>query len=174
MDWYLESREFQICLVFGILFPPTVGLSRTDFSSFADAQNSVTSKLLVWWGCISNRWKAGRVIQLFGIQLRGRIPPEQPKILFSFGRYNLSRLAVFSNPVILQKAIVPKPWIGWGQVNTRSKAVDVLYFWYSTLSQISEGTAPDLNLLTFAHCQGQIDVVIRFFLTNRKMIYGNS
>jgi hypothetical protein len=43
--------------------------------------------------------------------------------------------------------------------------VDVLYlFYYSTHSQISEGTSPDLNLLTAAHSQGGIDVVIGFFL----------
>jgi hypothetical protein len=39
-----------------------------------------------------------------------------------------------------------------------------LPFWYSTLHQISEGTAPDLNLLTAARSQGRIDVVIKFFL----------
>jgi hypothetical protein len=39
-----------------------------------------------------------------------------------------------------------------------------LPFWYLTLHQISEGTEPDLNLLTAAHSQGRIDVVIRFFL----------
>jgi hypothetical protein len=33
-----------------------------------------------------------------------------------------------------------------------------------TLSQISEGTTPDLNLLTAAHNQDRIDVVIGFFL----------
>jgi hypothetical protein len=39
-----------------------------------------------------------------------------------------------------------------------------LTFLYSTLSQISEGTAPDLNLLTATHSQGRIDVIIGFFL----------
>jgi hypothetical protein len=39
-----------------------------------------------------------------------------------------------------------------------------LPFWYSTLRLISEGTVPDLNLLTAARSQGRIDVVIRFFL----------
>jgi hypothetical protein len=39
-----------------------------------------------------------------------------------------------------------------------------LPFWYSTLSQISEGTTPDLNLLTAARSQGRIDVIIGFSL----------
>jgi hypothetical protein len=39
-----------------------------------------------------------------------------------------------------------------------------LPFWYSTLSQILEGTAPDLSLLTAAHSQVRIDVVIGFFM----------
>jgi hypothetical protein len=39
-----------------------------------------------------------------------------------------------------------------------------LPFWYSTLSQISNRTAPDFNLLIAARSQGRIDVVIRFFL----------
>jgi hypothetical protein len=37
-------------------------------------------------------------------------------------------------------------------------------FLVSTLHQISEGAAPDLNLLTADRSQGRIDVVIRFFL----------
>jgi hypothetical protein len=41
---YSEIQEFQVCLSFGILFLPTVVLSSSVFSSFADAQNSVTSK----------------------------------------------------------------------------------------------------------------------------------
>jgi hypothetical protein len=45
-----------------------------SFSSFVYAQNSVTSKPLLGSGCISNQWKAGRVVQRFGIQLMGRIP----------------------------------------------------------------------------------------------------
>jgi hypothetical protein len=39
-----------------------------------------------------------------------------------------------------------------------------LAFWYSTLSQILEGTAPDLNLPTAARSQVRIDVVIGFFM----------
>jgi hypothetical protein len=39
---------------------------------------------LVRGGCICNRWKTGRVVQPFGIQLRGRIPAEQPQNLFFF------------------------------------------------------------------------------------------
>jgi hypothetical protein len=35
-----------------------------------------------------------------------------------------------------------------------------LSFWYSTLSQISDQTAPDFNLLTAARSQDRIDVVI--------------
>jgi hypothetical protein len=116
------------------VFHPTVVLSRTDFSSFTDAQNSIPSKPLVRWGCISNRWKAGRVVQCFGIKFRGRIPTEQPHNLIFFHRWNLSRIAVFSNLVILQKAIAHKPFIRLGQVNTCWKAVDVLYLFGTWLS----------------------------------------
>jgi hypothetical protein len=42
--WCSAIREFQFCLNFGILFLPTVVLSSSVFSSFADAQNSVSSK----------------------------------------------------------------------------------------------------------------------------------
>jgi hypothetical protein len=35
-----------------------------------------------------------------------------------------------------------------------------LPFWYLTPSQISDRTAPDFNLLTAAHSQDRIDVVI--------------
>jgi hypothetical protein len=52
-----------------------------------------------------------RVFQLFDIQLRGRIPPEQAQNLFFLQHYNLSRIAVFSKPVIVQKALEPKPLI---------------------------------------------------------------
>jgi hypothetical protein len=37
-------------------------------------------------------------------------------------------------------------------------------FWYLTLSMISEGTTPYLNLLTATCSQGRIGIVIRFFL----------
>jgi hypothetical protein len=43
----LAIREFQFCLALEILFLPTVVLSSSVFSSFADAQNSVSSKPLV-------------------------------------------------------------------------------------------------------------------------------
>jgi hypothetical protein len=39
-----------------------------------------------------------------------------------------------------------------------------LPFWYRTLSQRSEGTAPYLNLLTVAHNQDRMDVVAGFSL----------
>jgi hypothetical protein len=39
-----------------------------------------------------------------------------------------------------------------------------LPFWYSTLSRISDRTAPEFNLLTAAHIQDRISVVIRFFM----------
>jgi hypothetical protein len=78
---------------------------------------------------------------------------------------SLSRIAVFSKPVVVKKVIEPKPLIGWGQVNTHWKVEDVLYlFWYLTISHISDWTVPDFNLLTVAHSQDWNDVVIRFFL----------
>jgi hypothetical protein len=103
-------------------------------SSFANEQNSVTFKPLVELGCICNRWKSRRVVQLFGIQLRGRTPRKQPQILFSFHRCNLSRLVVFSKPVIVQKVIEPELLIDCRQVNARWKSVDVLYLFGTLLS----------------------------------------
>jgi hypothetical protein len=90
------------------------------WNSFADAQNSVYPKPLVRWGCISNWWKAEKLFQRFSIQLRGRIPQEQPQKLIFLKHCNLSSIAVFSSPVIWQKVIAPKPLIGWGQVNIHS------------------------------------------------------
>jgi hypothetical protein len=116
-------------------------VSSSVFNSLADAQNSVSSKPLVCWGCISNRWKAETVLQRFGIQLRGRIPSKQPQNLFSFQHCNLSRVAVFSKPIFVQKVIEPEPLIGWRQVNTRWKAVGVLYLfgiWLSAKFQIEQ------------------------------------
>jgi hypothetical protein len=46
-DWYSAIREFQFHLALGILFLSTVVLSSSVFSSFADAQNSVSSKPLI-------------------------------------------------------------------------------------------------------------------------------
>jgi hypothetical protein len=46
MEWYLEVQEFQFRLALGILFLPTLVLSSSVFSRFADAQNSVSSKSL--------------------------------------------------------------------------------------------------------------------------------
>jgi hypothetical protein len=132
--WYLAIWEFQIRLVVGILFLPAAILSKTVFSSFADAQHSVSSKPLVRCGCISNWWKAGRLVQLFTIQHRGRSPPKQHHISFFSHRCSLSRIAVFSKPIVVQKVIAPKPMIGWGRVNIHSKFVDVLYFFHIQLS----------------------------------------
>jgi hypothetical protein len=62
-----------------------------EFSSEVDLQNSITFKPLLGWGWISNLWKSARVVQIFGIQLRERIPAEQPQISLFFRHYNLSR-----------------------------------------------------------------------------------
>jgi hypothetical protein len=134
MEMVFGNPGVSVCLIFRILFLPTVVLSSSVFSSFADAQNSVSSKLLVRWGYISNQQKDGRVVQLFGIQLRGRIPPKQPQNLVSFQHCNLSRIAVFSKPVVVQIVIEPEPLIGWRQVNTRRKSEDVLYLFGIRLS----------------------------------------
>jgi hypothetical protein len=71
----------------------------------------------------------------------GRIPPEQPQNSFFFQHYNLSRIAVFSKPVVVKKVIKPKPLIRWRQVNTRWKPGGVLYLfgiWLSTEFQIEQ------------------------------------
>jgi hypothetical protein len=39
-----------------------------------------------------------------------------------------------------------------------------LPFWYLTLSQISDGTSLDFNLLIVARSQGRMDIVIGIFL----------
>jgi hypothetical protein len=109
-------------------------LSSSVFSSSTDVQNPVTSKPFVRWGCVSNRWKSRRVIQIFGIQLWGRIPPKHPQNLFFFQHCNLSRIAVFSKSVVVQKVIKPEPLIGWRQINTRWKAGGVLYHFGIRLS----------------------------------------
>jgi hypothetical protein len=46
----------------------------------------------------------------------------------------------------------------------------LLPFWYSTFSQISEGTTPDLNLLTATCRQGRIDALIGFFLSGGDVV----
>jgi hypothetical protein len=58
------------------------------------------------------------------------------------------------------KVIEPEPLIGWRQVNTRWKAVGVLYL---TLIQISDRTIPDLNLLAAARSQGRFNIDARSF-----------
>jgi hypothetical protein len=65
-------------------FFPAAVLSRTDVSSVIDAQNSVTSKPLVGWDCMSNGWEDERVVHIFRTQFRVRITPEQPQISFFF------------------------------------------------------------------------------------------
>jgi hypothetical protein len=127
MEMVFSYTGVSDCLIFRILFLPTVVWSSSVFSSFADAQNSVSSKPLVRWGCISNHRKAGRVFQLFGIQLRGRIPPEQPQNLVFFQHYNLSRIAVFSKPVVVQIVMEPEPLTGWGSSMNRWKPESVFF-----------------------------------------------
>jgi hypothetical protein len=78
-----EGLPVSICFVWQQLslrnFVSSNGCSvPNSFTSFIDAQNSVTSKPLLRSDCISNQWKAGRVLQHFGIQHMGRIPSEQP------------------------------------------------------------------------------------------------
>jgi hypothetical protein len=64
-------------------FSPAI-LSSTDFSCVVNAQNYVSFKPLVGWDCMSIQWKVRRVVHAFGIQLKGRIPSEQPQMLFFF------------------------------------------------------------------------------------------
>jgi hypothetical protein len=70
----------------------------TDFSSVINAQNSVSFTPFVGWDNMTIQWKDGRVLQVFGIQLRERIPPNQPQISRSFHRCDLSRNAVSAAP----------------------------------------------------------------------------
>ena len=127
MEMVFGNPGVSVCLISGILFLPTVVLSSSVFSSFIDAQNSVSSKPLVRWGCISNQRKAGRVVQLFGIQPKGRIPSEQPQNLVFFQHYNLSRSAVFSKPVVVQIVMEPELFTGWGSSRNRWKPESVFF-----------------------------------------------
>jgi hypothetical protein len=99
----------------------------TEFSSDVDRQKSVTSKLLLGSGWISNRWKAGRVFQRFGIQPMGRIPSKQPHNLIFFRCCNLTRNAVFSKTGHRSKIIRPRPSTVWARVNDRWKPGRVLF-----------------------------------------------
>jgi hypothetical protein len=62
-----------------LVYPPAAVLSRADSTSVVDVQKSVTSKPLIGWCCMTNRWKARRVANVFGFQLSGRIAIEQPQ-----------------------------------------------------------------------------------------------
>jgi hypothetical protein len=95
--WSFGQSETQKFSSIQLLFCP-----ETEFSSKVDAQNSVTSKSFVGWGWISNRWKAERVSQLFGIQLKGRIQSEQPQNWFSFDTA-IFREYSFRNSVVIPK-----------------------------------------------------------------------
>jgi hypothetical protein len=135
-------------------------LSNSVFSSFADAQNSVTSKPLVRWGSISNQWKVERVFQLFCIQLRGRIPPKQPQILISLGGCNLPRNAVSATRHLAKSHRI---WTV-DQMNASKYPLEgcrcPLPFSYLTLSQILDQTVLDWDSLTATCSQGWIDVII--------------
>jgi hypothetical protein len=61
-----------------LLFYPEI-----EFSNNIDRQNSVTSKLLVGWGWISNRWKARRVLHFFIFSSREESHPNGPRFYFS-------------------------------------------------------------------------------------------
>jgi hypothetical protein len=110
MEMIFGNTGVSVCLIFGILFLPTVVLSSSVFSSFANAQNSVSSKPLVGWGWISNWWKDRRIIQVFGIHLKARIPTKQRHNLFFFRRCNLYRNEVFNSPVIFRKSLLLIRW----------------------------------------------------------------
>jgi hypothetical protein len=127
-EWYLEVQEFQIWLSFRILFRPNCCPVWNSFSSFADAQNFVTSKLLLGSGYISNQWKAGRVFQFFGIQLRGRIPSEQPHNLIFLQTCNLPRISVSRKIGHRSKIVTLKPSTVCGRVKDRWKPERVLFY----------------------------------------------
>jgi hypothetical protein len=74
-SWSFGQSETQ-----NLSFFSAAILSSTDFSGVVIAQNSVSFKLLVGWDFMSIQWKAGRVVQVFCIQLKGRIPPKQSQI----------------------------------------------------------------------------------------------
>jgi hypothetical protein len=106
---------------------PPLFCPETEFISEVDLQNSITSKPFVGWGWISNWWRDGRVFQLFGIQLRGRISYEQPKNLIFLRCCNLPRNAVFSISGHHSKIFTPRPSTVWGHVIVRWKPGRVLF-----------------------------------------------
>jgi hypothetical protein len=97
------------------------------FSSFVDVQNYVTSKPLLRSCCISNRWKPGRVVQLFGIHLMGGIPSKQPQNLIFLRTCNLPRISVSSKTGHRSKIVTPKPSTVWGRVKDQWKHERVLF-----------------------------------------------
>jgi hypothetical protein len=75
-----DSRGFGQSKTQKLSFCSAAIQSSTDFSGVINAQNSVSFKPLVGWDCMSIQWKVERVVKVFHIQLRGRIPPKQSQI----------------------------------------------------------------------------------------------
>jgi hypothetical protein len=72
-------RDFQS---FGLSETSAAVLSRTEFSSDIDHQNSITSKPLRGQGHMSNGYKTGTVAQDIGVQLQDRILMEPSHFRF--------------------------------------------------------------------------------------------
>jgi hypothetical protein len=68
-----ELLEFWLTQSPIVKFHAATVLSRTEFSSEVDLQNSVTPKPFSGESCMSNGKKAGRVPHVFGVQLWYRI-----------------------------------------------------------------------------------------------------
>jgi hypothetical protein len=99
----------------------------TEISSEVDLQNSVSFKPLVRWGLISNRSKDRRVLHVFGIHLKGRIPTKQPRNWFLFRRCNMYKKWNFQQLRHLLKIITLNPLTGWGSWMNRWKPERVFF-----------------------------------------------
>jgi hypothetical protein len=88
---------------------------------------AVTRESLTIWSRLRDHRKSGRVFQLFGIQLRGRIPSEPPQNLIFLRTSNLPRNAVFSKTGRRSKFFTPKPSTIGGCVDDCQKPGRVLF-----------------------------------------------
>jgi hypothetical protein len=87
------DRKLKIC--------SAAVLSRTEFSSDIDRQNSVTSKPFNRQSRMSNGWKTGRVAQVFGVQLWNKFPRGRSFLPFTYCCSLLYRIMYFVVELLL-------------------------------------------------------------------------
>jgi hypothetical protein len=143
----------------------------TEISSEVDLQNSVSSKPLVCWGCISNQRKAGRVFQLFWYSTQGK-NPTRTALEFGF----LSALQSVQKCSFQQTCRRANSHGTWTVERLRffNKPLEtwecVLSLWYSALGWIPLIAMASLWFLTATHSQVRFDVsaksLVKVFLVD--------